>query len=157
MWGREDNQVQGNYHEITWTECSLNTEILKGKSSPQLGIVAFAHQLSTHETDLCTGVSQYRQATLRKQMCHENRQCGCGGEWWQMTVLRLSLHSKALGTHPPLIRKPHPWAYNQWDTLLPFGAARNILNKYMPVLTCHPNVVKQRRLLFLLGVDSFHC
>lgn len=78
-------------------------------------------------------------------------------EWWQMIILRLSLYSEALGTHPPFIRKRILGAYNQWDILLPFGTARNILNKHMPVLTCHPNVVKQCGLLFLLGVDSFHC
>lgn len=48
---------------------TTTTEILKGKSSPQLGIAAFAHQLSIHEIGLCIGVSQYHQATLQKQMC----------------------------------------------------------------------------------------
>lgn len=57
-------------------------------------------------------------------------------------------HSEALVlsqsiTNPPVFHKNAAifGAYIQWEILLPFRMARNILNKYTLVLTCHPNVV----------------
>lgn len=56
------------------------TEILKGKSSPQLGIAACVHQLWIHEIGLCIGAGQYHQANLqnrKQQVCEDSRAWDC--------------------------------------------------------------------------------